>query len=206
VTAGAGTLNPRLRDIAEDFGAVPAKERLQLLLEFSEELPPLPARYAECPDLLEQVPECQSPLFLAVEVDDSRHCSPLLRRAARRRRPTRGFAGILCARLDGLGAGEILTTPRPALGDPLCPAPVEEAQVRVAEQGSIAAMPRSRSGLTRSCNPGWPENSHPGRIVPGGYLARLWRGDGWVMRRASRRMTPKPRSVSLFQGSPGCPP
>jgi Fe-S metabolism associated domain len=40
-----------------------------LLLEFSEELPPLPARYAGHRDLLEQVPECQTPLFLAVEVD-----------------------------------------------------------------------------------------------------------------------------------------
>src|SRR5260370_10854188 len=39
-----------------------------------------------------------------------------------------------------------------------------------------------------------------------GYLARLWRGDGWVMRRTSTRTTPKPRSVSLFQGSLGCPP
>ena len=60
----AGTLNPRLQEIAEDFGAVPDKERLQLLLEVSRELPPLPARYAEHRELLEQVPECQSPLFL----------------------------------------------------------------------------------------------------------------------------------------------
>ena len=66
----AGTLHPRLQEIAGDFGAVPEKERLQLLLEFSGELPPPPARYAEHRDLLEQVPECQSPLFLAAGVDD----------------------------------------------------------------------------------------------------------------------------------------
>jgi hypothetical protein len=29
-----GTLNPRLQEIAGDFGAVAGKERLQLLLEF----------------------------------------------------------------------------------------------------------------------------------------------------------------------------
>jgi len=110
VTAGAGTLNPRLQDIAEDFGAVPARERLQLLLEFSEELPPLPARYAERPDLLEQVPECQSPLFLAVEVDDDGTVH-LFFDAPREAPTTRGFAGILYAGLDGLGADEILTTP-----------------------------------------------------------------------------------------------
>ena len=87
MTAGAGTLNPRLQDIAEDFGAVPARERLQLLLEFSEELPPLPARYAERPDLLEQVPECQSPLFLAVEVDDDGTVHSSSTRRGRRRPP-----------------------------------------------------------------------------------------------------------------------
>ena len=37
-----GTLHPRLQEIIEDFGAVPGNDRLQLLLEFSEELPPLP--------------------------------------------------------------------------------------------------------------------------------------------------------------------
>jgi len=64
-----GTLHPRLQEIIEDFGAVPGSERLQLLLEFSEELPPLPARYTGHRDALERVPECQTPLFLAVEVD-----------------------------------------------------------------------------------------------------------------------------------------
>jgi cysteine desulfuration protein SufE len=110
VTAGAGTLNPRLQEIAEDFGAVPDKERLQLLLEFSAELPPLPARYAEHQELLEQVPECQSPLFLAVEVDadDTVH---LFFEAPPEAPTTRGFAGILHAGLDGLSADEILRTP-----------------------------------------------------------------------------------------------
>jgi len=110
VTAGPGTLNPRLQGIAEDFGAVPNKERLQLLLEFSEELPPLPARYAAPPDLLEQVPECQSPLFLAVEVDDD-GIVHLFFDAPREAPTTRGFAGILHAGLDGLGADEVLRTP-----------------------------------------------------------------------------------------------
>jgi cysteine desulfuration protein SufE len=67
VTATA--LHPRLQEIADEFNAIPGTERLQLLLEFSQELPPLPARYAEHHSLLEPVPECQTPLFLAVEVD-----------------------------------------------------------------------------------------------------------------------------------------
>ena len=106
----AGTFNPRLQEIAEDFGAVPDTERLQLLLEFSEELPPLPARYAEHRDLLEQVPECQTPLFLAVEVDDDGTVH-LFFDAPPEAPTTRGFAGILHAGLDGLSADEILATP-----------------------------------------------------------------------------------------------
>ena len=106
----AGTLHPRLQEIAEDFGAVAGKERLQLLLEFSRELPPVPDRYAERRDLLEQVPECQSPLFLAAEVadDDTVH---LFFEAPPEAPTTRGFAGILHAGLDGLPADEILDTP-----------------------------------------------------------------------------------------------
>ena len=103
-------LNPRLQDIVNEFGAVPGQDKLQLLLEFSEELPPLPARYAEHRDLLEPVPECQSPLFLAVEVaeDGTAH---LFFDAPREAPTTRGFAGILATALDGLSAAEILATP-----------------------------------------------------------------------------------------------
>jgi cysteine desulfuration protein SufE len=106
----AATLNPRLQEIVDDFAAVGDKDRLQLLLEFSEELPGLPDRYAEDPALLEPVPECQSPVFLAVEVgeDDTVH---LFFDAPREAPTTRGFAGILHAGLDGMPADEVLATP-----------------------------------------------------------------------------------------------
>ena len=104
------TLNPRLQDIVDEFGAVPGKDKLQLLLEFSEELPPLPARYAEHRDLLEPVPECQSPLFLAVEVGDD-GTAHLFFDAPLEAPTTRGFASILATGLDGLSAQEVLATP-----------------------------------------------------------------------------------------------
>ena len=105
-----GTLNPRLAEIADDFTSLPGKERLQLLLEFSDDLPALPERYARRRDLLEQVPECQSPLFLAVEVDDD-GVVHLFFDAPPEAPTTRGFAGILQSGLDGLGADEVLATP-----------------------------------------------------------------------------------------------
>jgi len=104
------TLNPRLQEIVDDFNAMAGKDRLQLLLEFSQELPALPGRYAEDHGLLERVPECQSPLFLAVEVepDETVH---LFFDAPPEAPTTRGFAGILHAGLDGLDADEVLATP-----------------------------------------------------------------------------------------------
>jgi cysteine desulfuration protein SufE len=106
----ATTLHPRLQDIADEFNAIPGAERLQLLLEFSRDLPSLPARYAEHPDLLEPVPECQTPLFLAVEVDQDATVH-LFFDAPQESPTTRGFAGILHAGLDGLSTEEVLATP-----------------------------------------------------------------------------------------------
>jgi cysteine desulfuration protein SufE len=110
VTTEAGPLNPRLQEIADDFTSLPADQRLQLLLEFSQDLPPLPARYADHRDLLEPVPECQSPLFLAAEVDEDDRVH-LFFDAPPEAPTTRGFAGILHAGLDGLDAADVLQTP-----------------------------------------------------------------------------------------------
>jgi cysteine desulfuration protein SufE len=106
----AGTLHPRLQEIADDFVAVPDGDRLQLLLEFAQELPPLPARYADHRDRLEPVPECQTPLFLAVEVDEDGKVH-LFFDAPPESPTTRGFAGILHAGLDGLDVADVLQTP-----------------------------------------------------------------------------------------------
>jgi len=104
------TLHPRLQEIVDDFHDVPDKDRLQLLLEFSQDLPDLPERYAGNRDRMEPVPECQTPLFLAVEVepDETVH---LYFDAPAEAPTTRGFAAILHAGLDGLDADEVLATP-----------------------------------------------------------------------------------------------
>ena len=108
-----GALNPRLQEIADDFTSMEDKDRLQLLLEFSQELPALPERYAAHRDRMEPVPECQTPLFLAVEVepDEAKGIVHLFFDAPAEAPTTRGFASILHAGLDGLGADEVLATP-----------------------------------------------------------------------------------------------
>jgi len=106
----AATLHPRLQEIVDDFNAMPDKDRLQLLLEFSQDLPALPDRYAAHRDLLEPVPECQTPLFLAVEVEPDETVR-LFFEAPPEAPTTRGFAAILHTGLDGLDADEVLATP-----------------------------------------------------------------------------------------------
>ena len=105
-----------LDEIAAEFREVDPPDRLQLLLEFSDELPDLPARYADAPEKLEQVHECQSPLFLAVEVGDEDGVATedqtvrLFFSAPPEAPTTRGFAGILHEGLSGLTVREVLDT------------------------------------------------------------------------------------------------
>jgi len=100
-------LPEQLAEIRDDFLGLPVKERLTLLLEFSNELPELPERYAEHPDLFERVEECQSPVFIFVEVDDT-SIVHLFAMAPKEAPTTRGFASILAQGLAGLTADEVL--------------------------------------------------------------------------------------------------
>ena len=103
-------LPEQLSEIQADFLGLEIKTRLQLLLEFSNELPALPPRYAEHPDLLERVEECQSPVFIFVEVDDSRVVH-MFATAPAESPTTRGFASILVQGLSGLDVDEVLAVP-----------------------------------------------------------------------------------------------
>ena len=103
-------LPEQLADIRDDFLALEVKTRLQLLLEFSNELPELPAQYADHPDLLERVVECQSPVFIFVDVDDG-ELVHMFATAPREAPTTRGFASILVQGLSGLSADDVLAVP-----------------------------------------------------------------------------------------------
>ena len=99
-----------LAEIIEDFQAVEGQNKLELLLELSDELPPLPPELADHPELLEPVPECQTPLFLSVDAADSEHVR--LHFSAPPESPTtRGFASILHQGLDGESTQTVLEVP-----------------------------------------------------------------------------------------------
>ena len=83
-----------LAEVVSDFKDMQGQDKLQLLLEFAGELPPLPADLEEA--AMEPVPECQSPLFLHVDAAD-RERVRLYFSAPPEAPTTRGFAAILAA-------------------------------------------------------------------------------------------------------------
>jgi cysteine desulfuration protein SufE len=99
-----------LAEIRDDFLDLEQRDRLLLLLEFANELPAMPPRYADHPDLLERVEECQSPVFIFVEVGEDRVVQ-LYATAPKEAPTTRGFASILVQGLAGLSAQEVLDVP-----------------------------------------------------------------------------------------------
>jgi len=99
-----------LEEIKTDFRALEIRDRLQLLLEFSNELPELPEQYAAHPDLLERVEECQSPVFIFVDIDDQ-NVVHLYATAPKEAPTTRGFASILVQGLAGLTVEQVLAVP-----------------------------------------------------------------------------------------------
>ena len=114
-----------LTEIFDMFAGSSPRDRLELLLEFSETMPPLPERFAAHPERMEAVPECQSPLFVAAEVGADGRVEIAVD-APPESPTTRGFAGIFHAGLNGLAADEILAVPgdvtsRLALNDVVSP-------------------------------------------------------------------------------------
>lgn len=104
-------LAPSLAEIRDGFLELEGQDRLLYLLEFSDELPELPAEYQDHPELLERVEECQSPVFLISEVDAAADHFRLVASAPAESPTTRGFASILVHGLAPLTPREVLEVP-----------------------------------------------------------------------------------------------
>jgi cysteine desulfuration protein SufE len=85
------------------------QERIELLIDFAKNLPPLPERLAAHKDASHRVEECQSPVYLFVEMAGDR---VLLYADAPIEAPTvRGFVSLLLEGLRGATVEEILQVP-----------------------------------------------------------------------------------------------
>jgi cysteine desulfuration protein SufE len=103
------SLPAQLTETREDFLAIGDQDKIALLIEFAQGLPELPARYADHPELLERVEECQSPVYIFVEVDQG--TVQVFATAPEQAPTTRGFASILAQGLSGLSVEEALAVP-----------------------------------------------------------------------------------------------
>ena len=99
----------RLQEINTEFQTASKTEKLQLLVTFAEQFPPLPERYQGKQSPVNQVHECMTPVYVYAELRDEKIDfffsippeSPTIR----------GYAAILSAILDGLTPGQVLQIP-----------------------------------------------------------------------------------------------
>jgi len=101
------SLQSRLEALAAEFAELEPRERLELLLEFAEKLPPLPERYrAEREAGANRVQECQTPVFLWVEVEQDR--VHIFADAAPEAPTVKGFVSLLSELFSGATVAEVL--------------------------------------------------------------------------------------------------
>jgi cysteine desulfuration protein SufE len=101
---------PTLENLIPRFRAADRQTRLETLLDYSKKLPPLPERYQAEKDLgHNMVEECQTPVYLWVEVSDGRvHIHADVPRES----PTvRGFVSLLAGALEGQSPDAVARLP-----------------------------------------------------------------------------------------------
>ena len=104
------TLPEKLQEIVDDFSWASREEKVEMLIQYAESLPPLPEWLQDERDKMDPVPECMTPVFLFGEKDpdggiqfhfDIPPQSPTVR----------GLAAILANGLNGAKPEEILAVP-----------------------------------------------------------------------------------------------
>lgn len=98
-----------LHTIIETFRRAAPEERLTLLLDYAQRMPELPAEMYQARDTMEQVNECQTPVFLLARLHNGKvHYYMDVPPEA----PTvRGFASLLYQGLNGASPAAIAATP-----------------------------------------------------------------------------------------------
>ncbi len=104
------SVNERIEEIVAEFQELDPRERLELLLEFSEKLAPLPPEYQAQRDAgVHRVHECQTPVFLWAEIVDGK--VRILADVAPEAPTVKGFVSILADLYSGADPSEVLAAP-----------------------------------------------------------------------------------------------
>ena len=98
----------RLQEIVEEFSWCEGQEKLELLLEYSEKMPPLP-EWLDRDTNMEQVYECMTPVFVHAEIEDG---GMVFYFDIPPQSPTvRGYAAILSEGLRGATPEQVANLP-----------------------------------------------------------------------------------------------
>ena len=109
-------MNTQLRDIIDTFQSVDPQTRMELLLDYSKKLPPLPERLHAARDAgLGRVHECQTAVFLFIERESSDASRDGLIRihvdVAEEAPTVRGFVSLLVRALEGASPQDVRDVP-----------------------------------------------------------------------------------------------
>jgi cysteine desulfuration protein SufE len=142
--------------IVSELSESDRQERIDLLIDFAKNLPPLPDRLAVLKDSAHRVEECQSPVYLFVEIADKDRVT--LYADAPIEAPTvRGFVSLLIEGLNGATVEEVLQIPNTLVE--LCGLPEILGMLRV--RGLSGVLRRIKAEVTRAAI-AQSEASHPG--------------------------------------------
>lgn len=98
-----------LQEIIEEFRMAEPRERLEYLLDFALNMPDLPEFLHGAREQMDQVHECQTPVFVFTEIDEEGVHFYI---DVPKESPTvRGYAAIIAEGLNGATPEEVLQTP-----------------------------------------------------------------------------------------------
>ncbi len=99
---------PTLADIVEKFSYCEGREKLELLLEYSQTMPPLP-EYLRDHQQMEQVHECMTPVFVHADKHDG--AMKFYFDVPEESPTVRGYASLMAQGLNGSTPEQVLGVP-----------------------------------------------------------------------------------------------
>ena len=104
-----GEMPARLKEIIEFFQLSEGREKLELLLQFAEQMPALPEWLQHDRSQMEFVPECMTPVYVHAELKDGRMTFYF---DVPEESPTvRGYAALMADGLRGATPEQVLSVP-----------------------------------------------------------------------------------------------
>jgi cysteine desulfuration protein SufE len=135
----------KLDSIISELRDADVQDRIELLIDFARSLPPLPERLVPRRDAAHRVEECQTPVYLFVELTDGSRAE--IHADVPIETPTvRGFVSILVEGLNGATVEEVLGVPTDLVDQVGLPEIVGMLRVR----GLTGVLMRLKREVTRA--------------------------------------------------------